>query len=157
MESKSVSRSKHDRCNRQIGLLGDGLIAKASGIVGGGNGLFTTTKTFKRGDAVAKFDGVVIDMKEAKVLRDKGQSSYIVTHSPPHTAVLAPSAVSDSKYGAQFANHMDKKDARLNVKLERVFDKLGNPWPFLVAIKDIPTDTELFFCYGGSAFVDHEI
>jgi hypothetical protein len=142
--------------------IGDGVFVAPSKLPNAGRGLFAD-KAFCKNDVITEYGGEVIDAKEGKRRRAKGQSSHIRSLVPMHACIdgRLVSASSKGEGGASFINdplraklynckfvvkQADQGVVRTGLSvLERCF---------VVALCDIRKGDELYVSYGNDYWVD---
>jgi hypothetical protein len=133
-----------------------GIEVKTSTLKNAGRGLFATQK-FEKGQWITKYEGSLIDQKQAIKLRKEKRAQFLATCESQWTVVNGNTHVRSGFGGAQFANHEENK-TKINAKLVIYVDRKHphSPWPYLRATRIIQPGEEIFCSYGKKAFLrDH--
>lgn len=122
---------------------------RPSSVAGGGNGVFTTALGgYSEGDFITQYAGTM--MSDAQVSAKKHNPEHTIycsTFSRPYLSGLNTPVV--GKGVGSFINRRDEENAS-NVKFVYRFAKTKDESVWVVAVKAIKPEQELFVSYGNS-------
>ncbi|MES2133034.1 MAG: SET domain-containing protein-lysine N-methyltransferase [Bacteroidota bacterium] len=119
----------------------DYLYLKPSGIIGAGNGLFTSIQIYEN-EVISLFKGEILSNKEAALRAKNNMDGYFIN--------MLDGSIMDSKYIACFAKYANDAEA-YNKRQFRNNSKISlteNGLVCLVALRDIKISEEIFCSYG---------
>ncbi len=134
----------------RVGVLGDGVELRPSGIPRAGRGLFAT-RAFPRGAFITRYDGELITRDVANRRREQGLDTHIRTlHEGSYFVIDGLRSDSAGMGGGAFAN--DSRDPKTtNAKWWTGPKNPANPlmtFVYLQAARDIRPGEEIFVSYG---------
>lgn len=136
-----------------LATIGNGVSVRRSNIPGAGSGLFAD-RLFPRGAFITQFDGELVDNLFARVLRDNGLATHVLTLAPMHTAIHGIEVAIVGRGGASLANDAgfrpdERYDGRRNnSKFVKVSAMDGIDEKILLrAVRDIRAGEEITVSY----------
>jgi hypothetical protein len=158
----SSAESKHVRCfnhplhdlefARKRGVFGNSLsyvTLKPSSVVGGGNGVFTTSLgSYRKGDFITQYVGTLLSKEQ--VLENQHNPEYTLlcsSFSLPYLNGINQPIV--GKGIGSFINRRNEENSA-NAKFVYRFAKTAEESVWIVAEKDIKSGEEIFISYGNS-------